>query len=427
MTIPEVTVYGQAPVGEGTVTVDNWPTALPHASRGKKEGLTATLGMRVKKTPEMLIRPGIDKVTREPVKGKDGKQVKDADGNLLFQEYVTFAPSLANANSGYSGPLTDDQLAFSARIQQTRDSFDITQLHLNRYRDSYGWQYGGTPKKDATPTAVQGEADPSTPEGKNKRAEQWVWEELRFEGSSASINAYDSQKLTWGRGLGAATGGLDPTMKELFRDEDIRYAFMEVGVAFEGGSWMAVNTLTGAVETGSNALAIIQTDPHILAAFISIGENDAFKQKIADAQWTGIKAHGTARIPEFALDWPKELVQMVAHITHWGPAYGWHQASDGYKQAGGDPLRIILHFISRASGGANKNGAFSIVKNGPETLNNLKSWGSGIGLRTIQGNFAEVDLTKTQIYDDADRSGHFIVRRAHAATDGSMPCYECTP
>lgn len=397
-------------------TVDDWPTTLPRAVRSakKKENIHVQLGTKIKKEDDTVVGP-YDKVVKEKVWPKKGKPYE--------QEYVIRAPTLENAEKGLLTPLAAQQRAFVDSIEKSRQELDISKLHLNRYQGKYGWQYGGTPKKDATPTAVQGAADTSTVEGKQKQAEQWIWEELRFEGSSASINAYDSQMVTWGRGLGAASGPLNVTMAELFKDAEIVRAFQSVGVSFQGNNWLVINTLTGAVEQDGNALAIMQADPHILAAMIQIGENEHFKQKVADAQWKGIKAAGTARVPQYALDWPKEIIQLVAHITHWAPAYGWHNASSGYEASGGAAFEVVLHFFRVAAGKLNKNGSRSIRKMGPDTVANFKHWGGGVGIRTIEQNFQSMDLSDSDIESNDDYNGAYILKRGAASKSGDMPCY----
>ena len=422
-TIQRQTAAPAEVVTNDTPTIDNWPTSLPKAvratntkDRSKDENLHVQLGTRVKKEPDTVVGP-YDKVVKEKVWPKGG-------GKPYEQEYVIRAPTLENADKGLLGQLTEGQRAFVQSIAAARDAMDIGKLHLNRYQGKFGWQYGGKPGKDATPTAVQGSADTSTVEGKRKQAEQWIWEELRFEGSSASINAYDSQMVTWGRGLGAASGPLNVAMAELFKDPEIVRAFQSVGVSFQGSNtWLAINTVTGAVEQGTNALAIMQTDPHILAAMIEIGENERFKQEVADAQWKGIKAHGTANVPDFALDWPKAIIQLVAHITHWAPAYGWHSQSSGYAASGGDALAVVLHFFRVTAGKANKNGSFSIRKMGPDTVSNFKHWGGGVGFQTIEQNFQALDLSKSDVEDNTAYNGAYILKRGEADKSGNMPCY----
>jgi hypothetical protein len=401
------------------ITVDNWPSTLPRAVRvtdkkdpSKDTNIKVKLGQKVKKTDDTEVGP-YDEVVTEKAKTPKGKD----------QDYVIQAPTMENAEKGFSGTLTDDQQKFVESIQQARDGLDISKLHLNKYGSGIGWQYGGAPKADATPTDVQGTADTSTPQGKRKQAEQWIWEELRFEGSSASINAYDTQMVTWGRGLGAATGGLNTAMNDLFKDPEIAAAFKEVGVSFENNTWLAINTLTGAVEEGRNALAIMQTDPHILAAMIAIGENPNFKQKVGDAQWKGIKAIGTAKVPDYALDWPKEIIQWVAHITHWGPAYGWHSASAGYEASKGDATAILLHFFKTAAGKPNKNGSYSIRAMGPDVIRNFGHWGGGIGLRTLTSTFKEATLINDDIIGNEKYRGYYILKKGEPDKGGNMPCY----
>lgn len=312
-------------------------------------------------------------------------------------------PSLTNNELGTDTPLTDAQRALVQKIQQNRENTDTSMLALTRYAGKYGYMYGGKTKTDATPTSLQGEA-----KDKREQAERWIWDELRHEGGTSSINAYDSQMVTWGRGLGAKSGPMLTTvMNELFKDADVSAAFLKQGIAYKGGLTV-VNTQTGAIETGTNALALMQADPHLLATLIQIAENPAFHQKVTDAQWKGTQAVGTGRVPDYALDWPKECIQMVAHITHWGPAYGWHYKASNYKDTAGDPLKVVLAFLKSASGGANKNGAFSFRN--PDATQNLGVWGNKIGLTTVKANFREVYLNDNEINTDESLKDCYVLQ-----------------
>jgi hypothetical protein len=405
-------------------SLETWPDSLPRANRvtaklpnGKRDpakdtNIVVNLGKKEQKTEDTEVGE-FDQVSTEKKK-----------------EVVTHAPTLGKAELGLDGTLSEGQQQVVNQIRANREAVDPFakrasggKLHLYQYDGSFGWQYGGAPGQDATPTAVQGEADASTIEGKKKRAEQYVWEELRHEGSSASINAYDPQMVTWGRGLGGK-GYLPPAMEELFKDSEIASQFLRMGVCYRGG-WLVVNTLTGAVETGANALAIMQTDPHILAAMIDIGEKQENKQKIADAQWTGIRAAKTSLIPfDEALDWPKEIIQWMAHINHWGPAYGWWGKMKGdYKAAGADALNLLKVYCRAAAGKPNANGSYSIMVMGPDTVANFGHWGGGIGLRTITGNFREESLSEHDILNNAEHKGKAIIKRSAAGKDSTMPTY----
>jgi hypothetical protein len=213
-------------------------------------------------------------------------------------------------------------------------------------------------------------------------------------------------------------------MEALFKDSKIAGEFLRIGVCYRNG-FMVVNSVTGAVETGNNALAIMQTDPHILAAMIDIGEQDENKQKIADAQWKGIRSAKTALIPfDEALDWPKELIQWMAHINHWGPAFGWWGGGKAaYKAAGPDAFELLKVFCKVAAGKANKNGAFSIRKMGPDMIANFKHWGSGVGFKALSENFTEDSLTDNDISTNVDYAGYMVVKQADAGKDGKMPVY----
>src|SRR5262249_29997795 len=145
--------------------------------------------------------------------------------------------------------------------------------------------------------------DTSDRDAKIKRV---VWEEVKYEGESSAINAYDSQILTWGRGFGARAGLLPEVMEVLFKNNAAAETFLSYGVDFlareaEQG-YRVVNLRTGAIETGVDALRLIQTDPRLLGVFVKIAEDPRYSQQVADAQWE-VVAKNAGDVPSYASGW----------------------------------------------------------------------------------------------------------------------------
>src|SRR5205814_10037237 len=139
---------------------------------------------------------------------------------------------------------------------------DSSMLVLSKYKGPkdtkahYGYSYGGKSPKD--PTAVSNAGD-----GREDQIKKVVWNELKHEGGSSAINAYDSMMLTWGRGFGQHGGQLPEIMTQLFKDQEIVDAFQPYGIYYDGG-FEVVNTQTGAIEKGLDALGLIQAEDKLL-------------------------------------------------------------------------------------------------------------------------------------------------------------------
>jgi hypothetical protein len=153
---------------EGDVDLSSWRTALPVAERKATEGLQVTLS-----------------------------------------ETKT-APTIKNQGLGFKGTLTGEQKKIVDAIKKNRADVDSTMLKLSKYKgpkdeqSRYGYSYAGISPKIQRPSAKLAIA-----EGPDQKV---VWNELKHEGGSSAINAYDSMMLTWGRGFGQHGGQLPEIM-----------------------------------------------------------------------------------------------------------------------------------------------------------------------------------------------------------------------
>jgi hypothetical protein len=407
---------GQEPQDDN-ITIDNWPDRLPRANR-------VTDKQNPQKDENIKVELG-SKLYGKPVKTGEFDQTGTTPKG---QNYTVQAPTMKNADKGFTGTLTEGQKALVEQIKANRESADYSKMRLQMYEGKYGWTYSGKVSEDATPTALKppeptAEGEGPTPDPKqtqNREVQKAVWEELAHEGSTGSINAYDSQMVTLGRGLGGK-GGLKNTMAELMKDPAMKEAFQKIGISYDR-DWLAVNTLTGAVETGTNALAIMQTDPRILSVMSDIVERPENRQKVADANLVGIRATGTMNVPAYAMGWPKGSIQLVAHIHHWGTKYGW--GSGAYQDTGGDPLKIVLGFVKVMAEKENANGSYSVRGSGPDTINNFRKWGGGVGFQAIKANFGQLMLTDKEIETSEGVAKSYII--ASGGLDpktNQRPCY----
>ena len=346
---------------EGDVDLSSWRTVLPAAARGAKEGLTVTLHE----------------------KEKDKKKE---------------APTVNNQGLGFTGTLTEEQKKIVEAIKTNRAAVDSSMLVLVSYQGPkdtaahVGYSYGGKSPKDPTAVSKAGAS-------REDQIKKVVWNELKHEGGSSAINAYDSMMLTWGRGFGQRGGQLPDIMTQLFKDQDIVDAFQPYGIYYDGG-FEVVNTQTGAIEKGLDALGLIQADEKLLGVFIAIAENDKTSQEVVDAQWTKMES-AAAKVPKYAHGWDDKLIALVAHISHWWPATGWlSKVGDGKSTT-----KDILMAWAEKAGTKKKSGAY-VVSNADTIDPNFKAWGSGVAWDAISAVSPVPLLYSTEQLDD-DKNSQF--------------------
>ena len=286
----------------------------------------------------------------------------------------------------------EEQKCLLSAVNRNRGGIDTSMLKLQRYRTiingrrilQYGYVYLG--KTQQEPSAIRSiKLDTSDRAAKIKRV---VWEELKHEGETSAINAYDSQLLTWGRGFGARAGLLPQVMEILFKDPAVAEAFLSYGIDFvareKEKGYRVVNLRTGAVETGVDALRLIQTDPRLLGAFVKIAEDPRYSQQVADAQWE-IVANNAGAVPTYAASWDDRWIALVSHISHWWPAAGWRGKEKVASYSGVRTIKDLLIRFGRKAAASNSGGApggAMIVANA-DTITNFKSWGDGVAWQAI--------------------------------------------
>ena len=225
-----------------------------------------------------------------------------------------------------------------------------------------------------------------------ERLHSIVWKELLKEGGASSINTYDNQILTWGFGFGAAFGGLPAVMEELFAlCPEARDLLLDAGIAMvrEKGQavWMVVNTETGAIELGKNALEMMKIDRKLLSVLITLGEDKPYAESSVEAQWRQIRKT-SGKVPKYAESWSDEAIALGCHLTHWLPGYAW--GMNNYSNTGGDVLQIVSLFgriLGEKNGGVKKNGAIVAEKFDP--ILHLKAFAGGAGLNAIKAVCSE--------------------------------------
>src|SRR5262249_52453347 len=349
---------------------------------------TSFTGCDVKKWPQVL--PTAKRSAKEQI-------------NVTFYE-TEKAPTADNDSSGRLR-LNEEQKCLLNGIKRNRSEIATSRLKLQRYRTvikgrrilQYGYVYlGKTPQEPSTIKAIP--KDTSDRDAKIKRV---VWEEMKNEGETSAINAYDSQILTWGRGFGARVGLLPEVMEILFKDSAVAEAFLSYGVDFiareKEKGYRVVNLKTGAVETGVDALRLIQTDARLLGVFVKIAEDPRYSQQVADAQWE-IVAKNAGDVPSYALGWDDRWIALVSHITHWWPVAGWRGKENVASYAHSKTIKDLLICFGRKAAASNPSGALIIAN--ADTITNFKRWGDGVAWQAISAiSSYPIPFTSKQLVD----------------------------
>ena len=141
------------------------------------------------------------------------------------------------------------------------------------------------------------------------------------EGSTAAINTYDNQVLTWGTGWGGL-GGLPRVMDRLVAaSPEVVRRLADCGVKYLGGGNWAVDDGAGNVVTGKGAaLQVIRQTPALLRLFIALAKDPATREAVADAQLATFLA-SSGKVAGSETIATQALYNFVTHLKHWAPGY----------------------------------------------------------------------------------------------------------
>ncbi|HKQ77865.1 MAG TPA: hypothetical protein VJ810_29475 [Blastocatellia bacterium] len=352
------------------------------------EWTTSFTGCDVNKWPQLL----------QAVKRAQKEQI-----TVTFHEKEK-APTASNQSFGKQR-LSEEQKCLLSGIKRKRGEIATNMLKLQRYRTiingrrilQYGYVYlGKTPLEPSLIKAISPDAS-----DRDSKIKSVVWEELKHEGETSAINAYDSQILTWGRGFGARAGLLPEVMEILFKDPAVVEAFRSYGIDYiareKEKGYRVVNLRNGAVETGADALRLIQTDPKLLGVFVKIAEDPSYSQQVADAQWE-IVSRNAGDVPSYASGWDDRWIALVSHITHWWPATGWRGKEKVASYASIKTIKELLTCFGRKAAAANPSGALIIAN--ADTITNFKRWGDGVAWEAISTiSSYPIPFTQGQLVD----------------------------
>lgn len=141
------------------------------------------------------------------------------------------------------------------------------------------------------------------------------------EGSTAAINTYDSQIVTWGTGWGGR-GGLGGVMTRATASAGVRGRLGSAGVRYrEKNFWDVVDLASKRVITGREpALELLRASRPLLCLLIDLARDPATRDAVTEAQLATFM-RSSANIAASEAISTQALFNLVTHIKHWAPGY----------------------------------------------------------------------------------------------------------
>jgi hypothetical protein len=141
------------------------------------------------------------------------------------------------------------------------------------------------------------------------------------EGSTAAINTYDNQIVTWGTGWGGL-GAMGKVVEKAVRAPAVRDLFARSGVRYRGqNTYDVVDLDKKRVVTGKKeALEVMRASLPLLYMLIHASRDAATRDAVTDAQLETFMA-GSGNISGADQIATQALFNLVAHLKHWAPGY----------------------------------------------------------------------------------------------------------
>lgn len=172
------------------------------------------------------------------------------------------------------------------------------------------------------------------------------------EGSTASINTYDNQIVTWGTGWGGL-GLMGKVVGFAVASRAVREKLGSAGVRYRGKNvYDVVDLASKRVVTGSKpALEVMRGSLPLLYLLIHAARDPSTRDAVTEAQLRAFM-EGSAHIPRSDEIATQALFNLVAHLKHWAPAYTIGCLEWALPRAGGDEPsierdRILAPLIGR--------------------------------------------------------------------------------
>jgi hypothetical protein len=274
---------------------------------------------------------------------------------------------------------------------------------------------------------------------------QWLGDRLYFdigsmEGGFDSINVYDSQIVTWGAGLGGASGFVADAMSNMAQSklggggkvvgDEVTKILHSAGIGFEElgkgrQGFVVLDPVAQRKYHGASALHVIKADNRLLMLFTNLARGelpglDVDTAGPASGAQPGTTLKEAARRAAFegqrhvfldiyggsgfksAVDalgptWPYDSLMMVLHL-HWWGLTGWQT----FKDTGGDMTAIIKKTYTLGKYVDTRNGAHVAVR---DLAKHLQDFG-GASSKALWG--PEQQLSPDKLESDA-----YYVETAH--------------
>jgi len=186
--------------------------------------------------------------------------------------------------------------------------------------------------------------------------------ELKREGGYSSINTWDGQVFTYGRGF--ATGGSLVKLLKIILAKDPKYKniFLQVGIGIKGNDIVVIGsdrkvTANDESKKAYAASQLIRSDARLQSFFIELGEKKEYGQDVADAQVQLLQTSGAFNYPSYVVDtenntykdnWNASSVRLMAHLKHWAPGGATWNTTD-YSDTKGDLMKVIYKYITETA------------------------------------------------------------------------------
>lgn len=232
------------------------------------------------------------------------------------------------------------------------------------------------------------EAPPSNIDPARTRVNKLAWQEVLTEGSAASVNTYDSQLLTVGRGFGVQGGQGRDVLQTVFASDPLaRDLMLDVGFTVDGGKTLALDVSTGHVLEGSAALHLIELNKPIFSQFMhTFEDNPDHQQEMVNAQFTVLRQHA-ANIPEqvykggdyngkHLTPWDDNVIRFGIHLNHFASGLDWpRMIRDGTDSSGKGDILKLARIIAPYCNPKEAHGSATVLT-GEQTR--LLEWGEGV-------------------------------------------------
>lgn len=178
------------------------------------------------------------------------------------------------------------------------------------------------------------------------------------EGDTSAINAWDDQIVTIGAGFSAKTGAAGEIYNRM--PSGFRQQLYTHGIRVNPDNTFTVLDLDrGMVETGENALRLLQVNPTMLALLTRAAQSETLLQQGGEERsqrsWM-LRAQfqqflkRNRDVPDSVFGWNQAAMQFAFKLKHWSGALSWRQMGS----TGGDVNALAnyaLRTVHRARGG----------------------------------------------------------------------------